>query len=265
MTTTETTPGVTFGTELRRWRQARGMSQERLAAAAEVSTRHLSFLETGRSRPSREMVLVLTSALELPLRERNALLGAAGFAAVYRETVWGSPALAPVERALDHLLAAHEPFGAVVVDRAWNIRRMNAGAARLFAFFWPPDAPLPANVARAFFAPAARLVIADWERLAALLVPRFAREAATDPELRALMDELLAAPGVPESVRRPRWDVAAEPALVMTFRAHGVEARVFTTITSLGTPLDVTAENVRIESYFPADAATERWMRELAG
>ncbi|MCC7542577.1 MAG: helix-turn-helix domain-containing protein [Deltaproteobacteria bacterium] len=254
----------TFGGSLRRWRAARGMSQERLAEAAEVSTRHLSFLETGRSQPSREMVLVLANALDLPLRERNGLLSDAGFAAVYREAAWGSSAMQPIERALDHLLATHEPFGAIVVDRHWNVRRMNAGAIRMFSYFWPPDVAMPTNLAAAVFAPPARSIIVGWERVAAVLVPRFLREAAAEPELLAMLETILAAPDVPESVRKPRWDAPLEPTLVIELRRGDVTARFFTTITTLGTPLDVTAESVRIESYFPADAATDAWVRALA-
>lgn len=261
--TTTATVSTGFGGALRQWRLTRGMSQERLADAAEVSTRHLSFLETGRSQPSREMVLVLANALDLPLRERNALLSNAGFAAIYRESEWGTASMQPIERALDHLLATHEPFGAVVIDRHWNVRRMNVGALRLFAFFWPSDVPMATNLAAAFFSPAARAIIVGWERVAATLVPRFMREAANEPELRAMLDAILAAPDMPESVRRPRWDIPLEPTLVLAFRRGDVEARFFTTITTLGTPMDVTAESVRIESYFPADPATERWMRSL--
>src|SRR5512140_2824809 len=119
------------GPILRRWREAKSLSQERLAAIAEVSTRHVSFVETGKSAPSREMVLVLANALGLPLRERNALLLAAGFAPVYRVSPLDGDALKPVRRALDHILAKQEPYGAVVVDRAWNVLLMNQGATRM--------------------------------------------------------------------------------------------------------------------------------------
>lgn len=253
-----------FGETLRRWRAARGMSQQRLAEGAEVSTRHVSFLETGRARPSREMVLVLANALELPLRARNALLQTAGFASVYRESAWESPAMAHVERALEHILRAHEPFGAVVVDRAWNVRRMNDGAVRLFTAFWPDGAPPPVNVVRATFDPAARAAFEDWEALVAELVPRYRREAATCPELAALLDEALAGAQVPEAALRAPFDAPLGPTLVFTLRKGPLRARVFTTLTSLGTPLDVTAEDVRIESYFPADAESEALMRRLA-
>jgi len=240
------------------------MSQQRLAEGAEVSTRHVSFLETGRSQPSREMVLVLANALDLPLRARNALLESAGFAAVYRESAWDSPRMGAVERALEHLLAAHEPYGALVVDRAWNVRRMNAGAMRLFGVFWAPGTEVPTNLARAMFEPAMREAMEDWEGVMAVLAARFAREAATCPELAEILAEVMALPDVPEAVRRPRPDVPLDPTLIVTLRRGDLRARVFTAITCLGTPLDVTAEDVRIESYFPADAATEALMRALA-
>lgn len=262
---------TSLGTLLRGWRAARRLTQEDLADAAEVSVRHLSFLETGRSRASREMVLVLASALDLPLRERNTLLGAAGFAPAYLETPLDDAPMAHVRRALDHLLAQQEPFPAVVVDRLWNVKRMNAGAERLFGRFYlprrPPEIALR-NLAHALFHPGGlRHVIVDWSAVAAEFAERLHREAAADlgdHGPRALRDAVLAYPGLPDQLGRPRVAEAPAVALPLHLRApDGVEGRFFTTLTTLGTPLDVTAAELRVESYFPLDDATDALMREL--
>lgn len=256
-----------FGPLLRRLRASRGLSQERLAEHAEVSPRHLSFLETGRAAPSREMVLVLASALDLPLRDRNALLVAAGFAPVYASAPLESASLEPVRRALDHLLCANEPFGAVLVDRDWNVLRMNDGAQRMLAWalegLTPPPEAL-ANVLLATFHPAAlRSRIANFAEVAAALVDRMERELEleTDDDRRARMASMIERlPDRP--VRAP--PPTGLPVLPLVVRRDAIELRLFTTLTTLGTALDVTAEELRIESYFPADAATERFLRELA-
>jgi transcriptional regulator with XRE-family HTH domain len=259
-----------FGPLLRKWRHARGLSQERLAHDAEISTRHLSFLENRNAAPSREMVLLLASALELPLRERNAILIAAGFAPVYRESPFEGPSMTPIRRALDHLLRAHEPYGAVAFDRLWDIRASNRGATRMIGALL--DKPLPPHVAsnalRLFFHPdGLRSAIVEWEEVAAEFVERIHREVALAQEgdaLRAILDEVLAYDGVPPRLRAAGLG-PLEPFLVVHMRKGGRDYRFFTTITSLGTPLDVTAQELRIESYFPADDATDAWMRGLAG
>lgn len=267
-----TTVRSAFGTLLREWRSVRRLTQEALADAAEVSVRHLSFLETGRARASREMVLVLGSALELPLRERNVLLGAAGFTPAYLETPLDQAPMAHVRRALDHLLAQQEPFPALVVDRLWNVQRMNGGAERLFARFYLPRRPpelAVANLAHALFHPEGlRHVIVDWPEVAAEFAERLHREAAADlgdHGPRALRDAVLAYPGLPERLRRPR--LAEDPAVALPLHLRapdGAEGRFFTTLTTLGTPLDVTAAELRVESYFPLDDATDALMRSMA-
>jgi len=268
----DTSSRLPFGPLLREWRQARRLTQQELAARAEVSGRHLSFLETGRAGASREMVLVLANALDLPLRERNLFLGAAGFAPVYRESSLDAGPMIHVRRALDHILAHQEPYPAMVMDRAWNVVRLNAGAQNLFARFILPLNPPPivlTNLAHALFHPEGlRHVIVDWAFLAAAIAERLHREAAADPSAggpRALRDAVLAYPGIPERLHEPRLLDAPPVALPISLRAtDGVEARFFTTLTTLGTPLDVTAEELRIEAYFPLDETTEGLMRDLA-
>lgn len=255
-----------FGPMLKRLRATRALSQERLAEHAEVSPRHVSFLETGRAAPSREMVLVLASALDLPLRDRNGLLVAAGFAPVYAASPLEGPELEPIRRALDHLLGAHEPFGAIVVDRDWNVLRMNAGAQRLLGWALEGLSPPPdvmTNVLRATFDPAAlRSRIVNWDEVAGSILDRIERELELelDDARRARMAALVGSLG-----ERPRAPSSAtSPVLPVRIRKGARELALFTTITTLGTPVDVTAQELRIESYFPADAATEAFLRQLA-
>jgi transcriptional regulator with XRE-family HTH domain len=257
-----------FGPQLRAHRLAHALSQETLASRAQVSTRHLSCLENGKAAPSREMVLVLGSALDLPLRARNALLGAAGFAAVYASSALEGEALEPVRRALDHILAAQEPYGAVVFDRDYDVLRMNRGAARLIA--WAAegcDAPpeVWSNVARATLDPRAlRGRIVNGDEVAAELVARMLRELECehDPARRARIEALITLGG---AARAPSPAAGATPAMVLHFRRGDVDLRLFTTLTTLGTPTDITAQELRIESYFPADDATARALQALVG
>ncbi|MDQ3034606.1 MAG: helix-turn-helix domain-containing protein [Myxococcota bacterium] len=257
-----------FGPLLRRFRGARGLSQERLADSAEVSPRHVSFLETGRAAPSREMVLVLTSALDLPLRDRNTMLVAAGYAPVYGSSPLESSELEPVRRALDHLLRAHEPFGAIVVDRDWNVLRMNQGATRMLAWAMeglsPPPGVLENALVATFHPEALRSRIVNWDEVAGELVERMHRELEleADEDRRARLVAMLGS--LPEQPARVHTGDHL-PFLPVRFRRDDVELRLFTTLTTLGTPLDVTAQELRIESYFPADADTERFLRDLAG
>ncbi|MFV8749997.1 helix-turn-helix domain-containing protein [Nannocystaceae bacterium ST9] len=256
-----------FGPLLREWRTARRLTQQALAELAEVSTRHLSFLETGRAQASREMALVLGNALDLPLRERNMLLSAAGFAPVYRETALEAAPMQHVRKALDRLLDQQEPYPAMVLDRTWNLLRMNQGCTRLFGRLLAGRAPAPAifaNLGHALFHPQGlRSVIVDWPALAGVMAERLHREAAVDPELRALRDAVLGYEGVPDRLRVPGLEGVPPVAIPVHLRApDGGEARLFTMLTSLGTPLDVTAQELRIELYFPLDDSSEAFLRE---
>ena len=259
-----------FGHQLRSHRRSRALSQERLADAAEVSTRHLSCLETGRASPSREMVLVLASALELPLRDRNTLLGAAGFSSAYRESGLDATGMQDLDRALGHLLTKLDPYPAVVVDRRWNLLRANASATRLLPLLLPADAPARtrANLMHATLDPrGARPFIANWPELVQALLERakveLARSGETE-ERRAEYEELLAYPGVKEAMKSSVANGPALPFVPVHFRRDGMEARFFTMLTTIGTPLDVTAEELRVEAYFPADEATRALMEAMA-
>lgn len=257
-----------FGAELRSWRQRRGMSQERLAEHAEVSTRHLSCLETGRATPSRDMVLVLSSALELPLRDRNQLLAAAGFTGAYREEALDGPAMQSLDHAITQLLDKLDPYPAVVVDRGWNVVRMNGGATRFLPLFVPPTAPreVTSNLVRALVHPlGCRPYLVNWEEVVRAVVERARHEAAKDAEgspRKKLVDEALSYPDVRSTLRHPSAG-ALLPFVPLHVRNDGVEARFFTMLTTIGTPLDVTAEELSIEAYFPADDATRALMKRL--
>jgi transcriptional regulator with XRE-family HTH domain len=254
------------------WRNLRRKSQLALATEAEVSPRHLSFVESGRSKPSREMVLLLASALDVPLRERNTLLAAAGFSAAYHESALSAPQLAAVKQALDAILAQHRPFPAVVLDRSWNIVGTNDAADRFFGFLLAGSAdvpPGPPNVLRmVFHTGALRPHIANWEEVAANLIQRVHREAighALSAELRDLVAEVLAYPGVPPRWARPELAAPLLPVIPVRFERDGHRFAYFSTVTTLGTPADITAQEVRIECFFPVDADTRRAAERLAG
>lgn len=260
----------TFGGQLRAWRLARRVSQEELAGRAGVSSKHMSFVENGKSQPSRELVLSLAGALDIPLRERNVLLTAAGYAAVYRASSLEGAELAHVRKAIDHVLRQQEPYGAVVVDGYWDILRMNDGALRLFKHFAPTSADGLAatrNLMLGVFHPAAlRPYVVNWQEVASLLVARMHREIAArpgDPQLTELAARVLAQPDVPTEWRIPVAGQAALPILGVHLKSATLEVKLFTMLTSIGTPLDVTAEEIHIETYFPADEASERVMRSL--
>jgi transcriptional regulator with XRE-family HTH domain len=259
-----TTQPKSFGARLRWWRARRGLSQLDLAGAAGTSQRHLSFLESGRTAPSQAMVLGLAAALDLPLRQQNALLLAAGFAPVWRESDLTAPDLAQVNGALDQMLAQQEPFPAFVVDRRWNLLRANEGAARLTAFLTgaAPANPAPAkavNLADALVSPEGlRPFIANWEEVALYFLRGVQADAIADgmPETAALLKRLLAYPGIPALSQVPLVEEPPGPILAIHFRKGETSLRFFTTIATLGTPQDVTLQEIRIENFFAADAQT---------
>lgn len=268
--TCEVMPSPSFGPLLKRWRQARRLSQEQLSADAEISTRHLSFLENGKSKPSREMVLLLSSALELDLRDRNALLHVAGFAPAYASTGLESLRMAPVKRAVELMLKQQEPYGAVLVDRVWNVLQMNEGAQRMMARFFPAEPPPPeiaANVIKATLHPKGlRPVLVNWVEVAVFTLERLDRECAMfphDAERQKLRDEVKKYPGL-SALTLPTEPSTDAPAALVHLKKGKDEIRLFTMVTTLGTPLDITAQELAIESYFPADDATEAWLRKLA-
>jgi transcriptional regulator with XRE-family HTH domain len=260
---------TTVGALLQYWRKARSLSQLALATEADVSPRHISFLETGRAQPSRDMVMLLCGVLDVPLRERNELLLSAGFAPVYAETPIAAPELGAVGIALRAILRQQEPFPAVVMNRRWDIVDSNQAAPRFFGLFLGERAASgPANVVRLMFDPdGLRPFVSNWEAVAAALIQRVRREAvggAGDPRARDLLAEVLAYPDVPERLRRPDLGAPTAPVIPVCFRKGDLAFDFFSTITTLGTPQDVALQELRIECFFPADQATEERARGLA-
>ena len=262
-----------FSARLRWWRERRGLSQLALANTADVSQRHLSFLELGRTAPSRNMVLRLSAALDLPLRAQNELLNAAGFARVWVEAPLGAQELAIVERALDFMLMKQEPYPAFVVDRRWNVLRANRGAQHLVAFLTgglaptDPDPANPANLAEALIAPGVlRPFISNWREVALYFLRGVRADALADgsDETTALLRRLVAYPDVPALSEIPE-PTADQPVLPIEFVKDETRLRLFTTLATLGTPRAVIAQEIRVESFFPADDAAAAILRGWSG
>jgi transcriptional regulator with XRE-family HTH domain len=263
--------GGALGRLLKDWRGRRGYSQLDLALAARTTQRHLSFIESGRAAPSRDMVLRLATTMALPLRQQNALLLAAGYAPAWGERDLSAPGLEVVNRALDYMLAQHEPFPAFVVDRCWNLLRANRGAARLVDFLTgpPPAEPAsePVNLAIAMMSPdGLRPLIANWQEVAVHFLRGVQSDAHSDgtQETLALLTRLLAFPDVASLTEVMPPGEGHPPVLPIHFRRGETSLRLFTTIATLGTPRDVTLEEVRIECFFPMDDAAEAICRAWA-
>lgn len=256
----------TFGEELRRWRDARRYSQLALAAAAEVSQRHLSFLETGRSKPSREMVLHLARTLELPLRDQNTLLATAGYSPEYAERTLDDPDLDEVRHILETVVNAHGPIPAYVVDRGWDIVLANPAALQIAALSGI-DVPLDVglNAMRLCFHPdGVRPAIVDWERFATVLLHRLEREAIERPfdeRLNELVVEARSYPGVADLPARAPLPSGNDLMVPMVLDTPAGELRFISMIATIGAPFDVTLEELRLETLLPADRHTESVLR----
>jgi len=267
-------PRPPFARLLKSWRETRKCSQLDLALASRISQRHVSFMESGRARPSRDMVLQLSEALEIPLRERNTLLTAAGFAAMYRETDLKSPAMAPVREALQLMLDHQEPNPVSVVDRAWNVLMINRAMLRVFSLAGDPTKLWervcgngPHNVLKMTFHPDGfRPYIVNFDEAAPVLLNRTRREAAAcgSESLLKLLDEILAYPGIPEAWKAPDWQAPPPPVLPLELANGEVRLKLFSMITTFGTPQDITTDELRVESFFPADAASAELLKKLA-
>jgi transcriptional regulator with XRE-family HTH domain len=257
------------GDLLREWRQRRRMSQLGLACEADISTRHLSFLETGRSQPSRDMVLHLAERLDVPLRERNVLLVAAGYAPVFLHRSLDDPALDVARRAVDLLLAAHEPYPAIAIDRHWTLVASNTAIAPLLAAVDPSLLVPPVNVLRASLHPAGLAPrIANLREWRSHLLERLRRqiEVSADPVLVELLSELSAYPapdgaGFDKSTIDSEYTGVAVPLRFVT--EAGVLAFLSTT-TIFGTPVEITLSELALETFLPADAATAETLHRLA-
>ena len=257
-----------LGDLLRRWRSVRGVSQLDLSLDTGISTRHLSCIETGRAKPSREMVVRLAEALQVPLRERNTLLLAAGYAPLYRDVSLDAPELEAARRAVELLMTQLEPNPVLVMDRYWNTLRMNAGAQRILALFPGCDSGTPHNGPRLVFDPEGlRPFIENWELIAAHIIRRVHRESADNPaddRLKGFLKELLSFPGVPSRLRMLDLDGTPPPFLTINYRWKGSTLSFFSTLTTLGTPLDIALQELRVETLFPADETTRAVVNRLA-
>jgi transcriptional regulator with XRE-family HTH domain len=255
-----TAPDSGVGPLLRDWRRRRHRSQLDLALEAGVSARHISFVETGRSRPSRGMVLGLAENLEVPLRDRNQMLLAAGFAPEYRELIYEDPALAPVRAAVEEVLTAHDPYPALVVDRHWELIAANAGLGRLLEGVAPELLEPPVNALRASLHPdglAPRILnLGEWRHHVLARLERVHRNTG-DAAIATLLAELRDYPGGGEgATRAPAHDVFV-PLRLRTI--GGEEIAFFGLISTFGTAVDLTVAELALESFFPLDDATRAW------
>jgi transcriptional regulator with XRE-family HTH domain len=261
-----------FQSLCRQWRQFRKLSQLDLALAANVSQRHVSWLETGRSRPSREMVVRLSDAMDIPLRERNILLQRAGYSAAYRESPLDEPAMAPVLDAPNHVLQHHEPLPAVVVDRFWNVKKKNRAADLMLGIGGDPERMLEnigadgeLNLALLTLHPQGlRPYISNWQQAAPSFIRRLKSEAlaSADPQLQSRLATYIELAGPMD-----QGDPVGErllPVLPLELNINGLQLSLFSVISTFGTPQDITTDELRVEAFYPTDACTEEFFRGLA-
>lgn len=265
-----------FGQLLRQWRAHRQRAQLHLALDAGVSQRHLSFLESGRAQPSRDMVLQLAEVLALPLRERNLMLHAAGFAPVFPQRTLQDEDMSAVRQALELTLQHHEPYPALVVNRQWDMLMCNGAADRFLALLGPPDELWQRvdpsggrNVMRMTFHPQGlQPRLKNWPQVATQLLHRLQREVAADPTheaLRQLLADVSQFPGVSTPWRNQDWASGLPPPIFpMAYELGADTLQVFSMVSTFGTALDVTAEELRVETFFPADAFSQAFFAMLA-
>jgi transcriptional regulator with XRE-family HTH domain len=253
---------------LREWRSARRLSQLDLALEVGMSARHLSCVETGKAQPSRDMVARLADALEMPLRERNTLLIAAGYAAKYAETDLATTQMAPVRRAVEFILKQQEPYPALVTNRHWDVLLTNEPLQRLFGRM-RGGPPTHGNVLRQVFDPSdMRPFVANWDVVAGDLIRHLHNEVAaapSDAKARALLDEVLAYPDIPAGWRSRDPKATPLPLLTTEFHLDGGKLQFLSTFSTFGASRDVTIDELRIECLFPADDKTAEVCRSLAG
>lgn len=253
---------------LKTWRATRGISQLELSLRCEVSQKHVSFLESARSAPSKAMVLQLCEAIGIPLRDRNTLLLSAGYAPAYRESPLTDPELAAVNQALTLMLAKHEPYPAVVIDPLFNILRANHAAMQLQLFLFgvaqPEDLPpIGGNILRGLLHPEGyRRHVKNWQEIAPYLLRRIQSEllaGAGSQALKELLQELQGYDGIPDDWKTCIPGDWLPPILTVDIEVGKQKLSFFSTIATLGTPLDVTLQEIRIESYYPVDEATKQF------
>lgn len=264
-----------FARLLKGWRERRKFSQLNLALDAGVSQRHLSFLESGRAHPSRDMILQLAEVLDIPLRERNHLLHAAGFAPLFSQRTLDTEEMKSVRQALDIILRHHEPYPALVVNREWNMVLANTAAQRFVALLGNPeevwqrvDPSGHFNVMRMTFHPTGlQPLLQNWQQVAPLMLSRLQREVSADPThtaLRELFEELCALPTISPQWRNQHWAETPPPILPLAVGLGANTLNMVSMISTFGTALDVTADELRVETFFPADEFSTQFFQRLA-
>jgi transcriptional regulator with XRE-family HTH domain len=259
-----------FGQLLKHWRSQRNFSQLDLSMASGVSQRHISFIESGRAHPSQGMVLKLAAVLDIPLRQQNKMLTTAGFAPIYSEFDLSAPEIAPIRRAIEFTLRQQEPYPALVMDRYWNLVKLNQGAAKLMDWLASgqtlPDEIGP-NLMKLMLHPqGAKDYVENWDAIAPHLIHRVHRETLAeghDEQSQALFDTLLTYPGIRELWQAPAMGSWQLPLLTVNFAKNTQQLSFFTTIATLGTPQDITLQELRLECMFPADERTEQHFRSI--
>ncbi len=258
-----------FSSLLRHWRNIRRLTQIELAGDANVSARHLCFLETGRAQPSREMVQLLGSVLDLPLEECNALHVAAGFVPPYGDRGLAAENLQPVRQALDFILRQQEPYPGIVIDGRWDVRIRKQASRRLFKAFhqsYEMEADIAENAMHVVFHPKGlRQFITNWDEFAGQMIQILHREVAQGGRVAAqLLDEIMVYPGLPAEWRLPRNPAGSSPVMTMQLRKGDFRLAFFSTFATLAMPTDAALQKLKIECFYPADSATAEKARELA-
>jgi transcriptional regulator with XRE-family HTH domain len=264
--------GGELGALLRHWREVRGKSQFDLSLDSGVSQRHVSFIEIGRSVPSRQLLIEMATALDMPLRDRNTLLLAGGYAPIYPDGAWDGAQMRSITKALERILLQHEPFPALVMDRYWNVLMTNLAAPRFFGCFTDLSArKSPRNMLHLMFDPKGmRPFVANWPGVAESLIQRVYRESVgrvVDDKIKELLTTLLAYPDVEPDWTPPKATSvqSVTPVIPIGFVKDGRLLNYFSMVTTVGTPQTVAAQELRIECMFPADEATEVFHLELLG
>ncbi|MEO1247562.1 MAG: helix-turn-helix transcriptional regulator [Pseudomonadota bacterium] len=263
MTAVQTTPTSGFSRLLKLWRGRRRLSQLDLSMEAGMSQRHLSFLETGRSKPSRSAISQLGEALGMPAAEVDALLVSAGFAARSSNVSWGEATRRAVDVSIEHVLRGHEPYPAVAIDRIWNLQKANGSAQRFFAAAGSSGNP---NLLRELMMPGRlRNSIMNWEDVARALFRLLELEIArrpTDAEASGLVEELRQLPGIPDAIAKPAKEDPS-PVLTLQFRIAERDLKLFSLIATIGMSADASLDDVRLETLLPADTATRDWFESF--
>jgi transcriptional regulator with XRE-family HTH domain len=258
-----------FSSLLKHWRNVRRLTQIELAVDANVSARHVCFLETGRAQPSRDMVQLLGSALDLPLEERNALHVAAGFVPPYGDLGLAADNLQPVRQALDFILRQQEPYPGIVIDGHWDVRIRNEASRRLFKAFhesYDMESGLADNAMHVVFHPKGlRQFIVNWDEFAGHMIQILHREVALGSRVAVqLLDEIMTYPGLPAEWRLPRNPAGSSPVMTMQLQKGELRLAFFSTFTTLAMPTDAALQKLKIECFYPADSATAEKAHELA-